>query len=564
MSQHEWIEHWGISWYLGVDGISLLLVVLTGILFPLAFFTTDPHNDEKPYFAWMLLLEAGMMGAFFSLDLFMFFVFFEIVLVPMYFLIGGWGYGNRVYAATKFFLFTMFGSAFMFVGILATVLLGRRYGVGEITFNLVTLAEEASFPTATGRWLFFAFAIAFAVKVPVIPFHTWLPDAHTQAPTAGSVILAGVMLKLGTYGLLRFGLYLFPEAAQWARPLLLTLAVIGITYGAIVATMQRDLKRLVAYSSIAHLGFIVLGMFALTSQAVTGGVLQMINHGISTGALFVLVGWIYERRHTREIAELRGIQSVAPIFAAGFTVVMLSSIAVPGLNGFVGEYLVLVGSFRSARWWTVVAAAGVILAALYLLWAYQRVFHGEVDDDNRSFAELTGKEGLALLAFIGIIVFTGVYPKPMIDRVEPSVVALIDHVEERTGKDYSDPDVVVVAPADEGGGGVTCRASSVRRAGGAVVRPLAAARPRRRGDPAAARRGVDAAVATRRVRRRHGGRSDRRRRARHHPVGRHQRQLDLDARRRGARLRHVRDVRDDRCLRRRRGGRPRRRRSPAP
>ena len=446
VSQHEWIEHWGISWFLGVDGISLLLVVLTGILFPLAFFTTNPHNDEKPYFAWMLLLEAGMMGAFLSLDLFMFFVFFEIVLVPMYFLIGGWGYGNRVYAATKFFLFTMFGSAFMFVGILATVLLGRRYGVGEITFNLVTLAEQASFPTATGRWLFFAFAIAFAVKVPVFPFHTWLPDAHTQAPTAGSVILAGVMLKLGTYGLLRFGLYLFPEAAQWARPLLLTLAVIGITYGAIVATMQRDLKRLVAYSSVAHLGFIVLGMFALTSQAVTGGVLQMINHGISTGALFVLVGWIYERRHTREIGELRGIQSVAPIFAAGFTVVMLSSIAVPGLNGFVGEYLVLVGSFRSARWWTVVAAAGVILAALYLLWAYQRVFHGEVDDDNRSFAELTGKEGLALLVFIGIIVFTGVYPKPMIDRVEPSVVALIDHVEERTGKTYGEPEVVVVAP----------------------------------------------------------------------------------------------------------------------
>jgi len=448
VSQHEWIEHWGISWFLGVDGISLLLVVLTGILFPLAFFTTDPHNDERPYFAWMLLLEAGMMGAFLSLDLFLFFIFFEIVLVPMYFLIGGWGYGNRVYAATKFFLFTMFGSAFMFVGILATVLLGRRYGVGEITFNLVTLAEQASFPTATGRWLFFAFAIAFAVKVPIVPFHTWLPDAHTQAPTAGSVILAGVMLKLGTYGLLRFGLYLFPEAAQWSRPLLLTLAVIGIIYGAVVATMQRDLKRLVAYSSVAHLGFIILGMFALTSQAVTGGVLQMVNHGVSTGALFVLVGWIYERRHTREIAELRGIQQVAPIFAAGFTVVMLSSIAVPGLNGFVGEYLVLIGSFQSARWWTVVAAAGVILAALYLLWAYQRVFHGEVDDANRTFPELTGKEGLALLAFIGIIVFTGVYPKPMIDRVEPSVVALIEHVEERTGEDYSEPDVVVVAPPE--------------------------------------------------------------------------------------------------------------------
>ena len=446
VSQHEWIEHWGISWYLGVDGISLLLVVLTGILFPLAFFTSDPHNDEKPYFAWMLLLEAGMMGSFLSLDLFVFFVFFEIVLVPMYFLIGGWGYGNRVYAATKFFLFTMFGSAFMFVGILATVLLGRRYGVGEITFNLVTLAEQASFPT-THRALA-VLRLRHRLRrqgagdpVPHLAPRRPHPGAHRRLgdPRRGDAEarhLRAAALRL----------YLFPEAAQWARPLLLTLAVIGITYGAIVATMQRDLKRLVAYSSIAHLGFIVLGTFALTSQAVTGGVLQMINHGVSTGALFVLVGWIYERRHTREISELRGIQQVAPVFAAGFTVVMLSSIAVPGLNGFVGEYLVLVGSFQSARWWTVVAAAGVILAALYLLWAYQRVFHGEVDDNNRTFAELSGKEGLALLAFIGIIVFTGVYPKPMIDRVEPSVVALIDHVEQRTGEDYGEPDVVVVAP----------------------------------------------------------------------------------------------------------------------
>jgi NADH-quinone oxidoreductase subunit M len=252
------------------------------------------------------------------------------------------------------------------------------------------------------------------------------------------------MLKLGTYGLLRFGLYLFPEAARWSRPLFLTLAVVGITYGAIVATMQKDLKRLVAYSSIAHLGFIVLGIFAITSQSIAGSVLQMINHGLSTGALFLLVGWIYERRHTRQIADLKGLQTVAPVFAAGFMVVMLSSIGVPGLNGFVGEYLILIGSFLSARWWTVVAATGVILAALYLLWAYQRVFHGETDDDNRTFAELRFKEGAVLAAFIGLIVFLGVYPKPLLDRLEPSVDRLIAHVEVKTGEPVAVPDEVVV------------------------------------------------------------------------------------------------------------------------
>lgn len=439
VSKHPWIEQWGISWHLGLDGISLFLVVLTGVLFPLVIMGTDPHHDHKRYLAWLLLLEAGMMGSFLSLDLFLFFVFFEIVLVPMYFLIGGWGYDDRVYAATKFFLYTMVGSAFMLVGIVATAVLARSNGVGRITFDLVEIAEQADFAANTGRWLFFAFAIAFAVKVPLFPMHTWLPDAHTQAPTGGSVILAGVMLKLGTYGLLRFGVYLFPEAAQWSRPLWLTLAVIGILYGAIAATMQKDLKRLVAYSSVAHLGFIVLGTFALTAQAVTGGVMQGINHGVSTGALFLLVGMIYERRHTRQIAELKGIQKVAPIFAGVFMVVMLSSIGVPGLNGFVGEYLILIGSFLTARWWAVVAAAGVILAALYLLWAYQRVFHGEPDEANRSFPEIRAKEAAVLLPFIVIIVFTGVYPKPMLDRIEPSVKALIAHVSEKTG--YEEPTV---------------------------------------------------------------------------------------------------------------------------
>jgi len=451
---HMWIEAWGISWHLGIDGISLFMVVLTGVLFPLVIAGVDPHHDHKRYFAWLLLLEAGVMGSFVSLDLFLFFVFFEIVLVPMYFLIGGWGYDNRVYAATKFFLFTMFGSAFMFVGIIATAFIAKNDpAVGRVTFDLVELAK-ADWAVGTGRWLFFAFAIAFAVKVPLFPLHTWLPDAHTQAPTGGSVILAGVMLKLGTYGLLRFGVFLFPEAALWARPLFLTLAVIGIIYGAIAATMQTDLKRLVAYSSVAHLGFIVLGTFAITTQAITGGVMQMVNHGISTGALFLLVGMIYERRHTREIADLKGLQSVAPVFAAAFMVVMLSSIGVPGLNGFVGEYLILTGSFLTARWWTVVAATGVILAALYLLWAYQRVFHGEPDDDNRSFAELHWKEGMLLLPFIGIIVFSGVFPKPMLERIEPSVKALIAHVEDKT--DYVAPEPVapaVQAPAEQEGEG---------------------------------------------------------------------------------------------------------------
>jgi NADH-quinone oxidoreductase subunit M len=428
VSKHSWISEWGISWHLGVDGISLFMVVLTGMLFPLVIVGIDPHHDHKSYLAWMLLLEAGVMGSFLSLDLFLFFVFFEIVLVPMYFLIGGWGYEKRVYAATKFFLYTMAGSAFMLVGIVATAFLARR-DTGALTFDLVEIAEKANFATGTGRWLFVAFMIAFAVKVPLFPLHTWLPDAHTQAPTGGSVILAGVLLKMGTYGMLRFGVYLFPQAAIWAKPVLLTLAVIGILYGAIAATMQKDLKRLVAYSSVAHLGFIVLGTFAMTTQAITGGVMQMVNHGVSTGALFLLVGMIYERRHTRQISELGGIQAVAPIFAGFFMIVMLSSIGLPGLNGFVGEFLVLIGSFETARWWVVVATVGVILAALYLLWAYQRVFHGKPNDDNKSFPEITLREGLLLSVFVAAIVFAGVYPKPMLDRIEPSVKALIEHVE---------------------------------------------------------------------------------------------------------------------------------------
>jgi NADH-quinone oxidoreductase subunit M len=452
VSRHEWIAEFGISWHLGVDGISLFLVVLAGLLFPIAILGVDPHHDRKAYTAWMLLLEAGTIGAFLALDLFLFFVFFEIVLVPMYFLIGRWGYENRVYASYKFFIYTMAGSALMLVGILTLAFLSA--GDGPLTFDLVEIAENGDLATNTARWLFLAFALAFAVKVPLFPFHTWLPDAHTQAPTGGSVILAGVMLKLGTYGFMRFGLFLFPEATTYFGPVMVTLGVIGIVYGAVVAAMQADLKRLVAYSSIAHLGFIVLGTFALTTQSMQGGVIQMVNHGITTGALFLLVGMIYERRHTREIARLKGLQKSAPVLAGVFTVVMFASVGLPGLNGFPGEFLVLIGSFLTYRWWAVVAATGVILAALYLLWAYQRSFHGEPDEDNVGIADMNWREGLVMAPLLALIVFLGVYPKPMLERVEPAVDRLIAHIEERT--DYVQPGVAregVPAVAEVGAGG---------------------------------------------------------------------------------------------------------------
>ncbi|MGH9111031.1 MAG: complex I subunit 4 family protein [Acidimicrobiales bacterium] len=488
-TNRSWISDFGISWHVGVDGISLFLIVLTGILFPLALLGSTPEHDAKPYYAWLLLLEAGCLGVFVALDLFLFFVMFEIVLVPMYFLIGGWGYANRVYAALKFFLFTMFGSALMLVGIVSLAYLHRDAVADQnradaaalvaeqqadpdaatserqeqidelqadvpLSFDLVEIAEARTvtddstsanpFDWTAARWIFLAFALAFAVKVPLFPLHTWLPDAHTEAPTAGSVILAGVLLKLGTYGLLRFGLYLFPDSASFFAPALVTLGVIGIIYGAIVAAMQKDLKRLVAYSSVAHLGFIVLGTFAITTQGLQGGLLQNVNHGISTGALFLLVGMISDRRHTREIAALKGLQKVAPVFAAVFTLVMMSSIGLPGLNGFVGEFLVLIGSFLTRRWFTVVAAAGVILAALYLLWAYQRVFHGEPDDDNRHFPEMTWQEGLVMAPLLGLIVFLGIYPKPVLERMEPSVERLIDHVE--ANSDFKEPTISTEGP----------------------------------------------------------------------------------------------------------------------
>jgi NADH-quinone oxidoreductase subunit M len=424
-----WVSSLDIKFFLGVDGISLFLLVLTGVLFPIALFAAKPDHDEKGYYLWITLLMAGCLGVFCALDLFLFFLFFELTIVPLYFLIGRWGHGRKVYAATKFFLFTMFGSAFMLVSIVTLAVLSNAGDGGAVSFDLLKIVDAGTVSQNWGRVLFCGFAVAFMVKTPVFPLHTWLPDAHTEAPTAGSIDLAGVLLKLGTYGFMRYGLYLFPEATVWAAPVMLTLAVIGIIYGAVVAAMQRNLKRLVAYSSVSHMGFAILGLFALTTQGLEGSVLVMINHGITTGAMFILLGFLYSRRHTYDISSLKGLQTVAPVFAGIFTVVMLSSIGVPGLNGFVGEFLVLLGTFVSHRWWAVVAATGVILAALYMLWAYQRVFHGEVDDANRDMPDLKLRERLVMVPLIGLIVFLGVYPKPVLDRIQPSVERLLVHVE---------------------------------------------------------------------------------------------------------------------------------------
>jgi NADH-quinone oxidoreductase subunit M len=433
-----WVSSLDIKFFLGVDGVSLFLVVLTGILFPIALFAAKPEHDAKGYYAWLTLLMGGCMGAFLSLDLFLFFLMFEITLVPLYFLIGKWGHGRRVYAATKFFLYTMAGSAFMLVSIVALAVIAKAGDGGTVSFDFTKIILSDNLATNTGRWLFLGMAIAFAVKTPMFPFHTWLPDAHTEAPTAGSIDLAGILLKLGTYGFLRFGLELFPEASVYFAPFLLTMAVIGIIYGGVVAAMQKNLKRLVAYSSVSHMGFALMGLWALNTQGVQGSVLQMVNHGISTGALFILLGFLYSRRHTYEIKDLKGIAKSAPVFAGIFTVVMLSSIGLPGLNGFVSEFLTLLGTFIAHRWWAVVAAAGVIIAALYLLWAYQRVFQGEPDEENAKFPDLKLTERLVMVPLLVLIVFLGIYPKPVLDRIEPSVNRILNRMEEQVDR-YDQP-----------------------------------------------------------------------------------------------------------------------------
>ncbi len=432
-------EPWGLSWNVGVDGISLGLVVLTTILIPIALAaSTSIQHRVKEFVVFTLLLESGLIGTFLSLDLFFFFVFFEAILVPMYFIIGIWGSERRVYAALKFFLYTAFGSALMLAGIIALSFIhAEQAGAPSFAYqDLVALDLGDS----TGTLLFWAFALAFAIKVPLFPVHTWLPDAHVEAPTAGSVLLAGVLLKLGTYGLLRFNLGLFPEASVDAVPALAVLAVIGIVYGAVVAIVQPDLKKLVAYSSVSHLGFIVLGTFALTSAGLQGAVIQNINHGLTTGALFLLVGMIYERRHTKKIADFGGLASVMPIYAGFFLFMTFASIGLPGLNGFVGEFLVLIGSFPTLPVAAVIAATGVIFAAIYLLWAYERVFTGEVDkQENRVLSDLSGRE-IALLAPLAVLILVlGLYPKILLDKTSASTEAILDRIESVTAYEVPEP-----------------------------------------------------------------------------------------------------------------------------
>ena len=426
----SWIPAWGIEWYLGIDGVSLFLVLLTTFLTPIVVLASwgDVEKRVKEFFVFLLLLETGMLGAFLALDLFLFYVFWEVMLVPMYFLIGVWGGEQRVYATTKFVLFTMAGSLLMLLAILYMAWQTRDTG------GLVTFAYERflalSLAPGEQRFLFAAFALAFAIKVPLFPLHTWLPDAHTQAPTGGSVILAGVLLKLGTYGFLRFALPFFPVAVSEAIPWLIGLSVVGIVYGALVATVQPDVKRLVAYSSVSHLGFVMLGLFALTPTAVAGSVYQMLNHGLSTGGLFLLVGMLYERRHTREIAAYGGLWSVLPVYSAVFMVVMFSSAGLPGLNGFVGEFLILVGAFPRWPWATAIATSGVVLGALYLLWMYQRVFFGPVTDErNRALPDLSLREALVVGPVLVLCVVMGVYPKPFLDRIQPAIDRVVARLE---------------------------------------------------------------------------------------------------------------------------------------
>jgi NADH-quinone oxidoreductase subunit M len=422
LERADWIRAFHVQYLLGIDGISLLLVLLTSLLTFVATLSSWKAIAErvKEYYAFMLLLEVGMIGVFVSLDLVLFYVFWEVMLVPMYFLIGIWGGERKLYAAIKFFLYTLFGSVVMLVGILV---LYFEYH----TFDLLAMLQSGSvLPLALQSWVFLAFFLGFAIKVPMFPFHTWLPDAHVEAPTAGSVLLAGVLLKMGTYGFVRFSLPLFPDASRKFVPLLVVLALISIVYGALVSLMQKDMKKLIAYSSVSHMGFVMLGLFTFSPLAVKGAVLQMVNHGISTGALFLIVGIVYERRHTRLISEFGGLSSRLPLYAAVFLIMALSSIGLPGLNGFIGEFMILMGTWNVNWVWAAVAATGIVLGAAYMLWLYQRVMFGQLENPaNQILKDLTVREFATFLPLVLLAFWIGVFPKPFIGIIDKPVEKIV-------------------------------------------------------------------------------------------------------------------------------------------
>jgi NADH-quinone oxidoreductase subunit M len=427
--QYAWMPHFGIQYYIGVDGISLFLIVLTAFLTPIALLSSweSVHKSVKAFSVCVLALETAMLGVFVAIDLFLFYVFWDAMLIPMYFLIGVWGYERRIYAAVKFILYTMAGSVLMLIAIIGLAWMHAE-ATGQMSFNLLDL-YDLTLSEQMETWFFLAFALAFAIKVPLFPFHTWLPDAHVEAPTAGSIILAGVLLKMGTYGLLRFAFPLFPAAALYFAPALGVLAVIGIIYGALVAMVQPDMKKLVAYSSVSHLGFVVLGMAAMNVQGVQGSVYQMLNHGVSTGGLFMMVGMLSDRRHTRLISEYGGLKAVTPRLVTAFLVITLSSIALPGLNGFVGEFLILIGAFRWHTWLTAFAASGVILSAIYMLWMFQRVNYGPLTNTkNTSLPDLSPREWALVVPVVAMAVLMGVVPGIFLRPMEPSVNRVIERV----------------------------------------------------------------------------------------------------------------------------------------
>jgi len=428
-------SRYDINFITGIDGVSIYLVLLTTLLFTLSIFFSwnSIAKHEKAYYILLLLLEMGVLGVFTSLDLILFYVFFEIGLIPMYFLIGIWGGKDRVYAAVKFFLYTLVGS---FMTLIAILYLGSyaadALNTGKAFTSNLSEIMKLQLPPEIQTWLFLGFVVSFAIKVPVFPVHTWLPDAHVQAPTSGSVILAGVLLKMGTYGIIRFCLPLFPNASMDFAPFFSVLGLIGITYGAMAAMVQTDVKKLVAYSSVAHMGFIVMGIFAMNHEAMSGAVLQMINHGISTGALFLIVGMIYDRRHTREIADFQGLAKQVPVFTVFFMITTLSSVGLPGLNGFVGEFLILLGSFQSPAfqaWIPIVATTGVILAAVYMLWMFRRVMFGELDKkENKELTDLTTHEVAVLIPLVILMFVIGFYATPFLHHINQSSDKIVDIV----------------------------------------------------------------------------------------------------------------------------------------